>query len=639
MRIFYLFLFLLGCLFFPGVTYADYAYEFTSGDLKYGVLFSDVWDESNETWYPSDNVEVSGYADNYVIDLKVPSNVTYNDLNFKVVALGWWSLSGSQTLASVELPSSIKVINARSFDGCSMLQSIKLSEGLEEIGGAAFEGCGSLKTIDIPSSVKVIYLDNYDSTFGCFSNCFSLEAINVSSDNSNYSSIDGVLYDKSITTLLFCPEAKKTISLPTSLTLIYRNACENCRYLTEVIIPDKIEKVGDSAFSNCNSLEKVKIGKVVKTIGSFAFFDCFSLKEIEFGVSLETIEEEAFHGCGFEKLTLPDGLKIIDKYAFSLSDNLEEISFPSSLEFLGERPFYNSKLKSIDLSDTKIESLSSGTFSGCGELSTVSLPQTLRYISGSEAFEGCRSLSLLECNALTPPSALEGTFEDYLYSQCSLVVPASSLTLYQTTSPWSNFQKIIDTQYIGISEVSISAPKTVIGIGETIQLTPIVSPSDADSPTYIWEVTENPDIAEVDESGLVKPLNPGKVVIKLTAENYGGSATAEVEIYVVEIEIFNLPDKLYVGNEWQLFPQIYPIEFEGEEIIWLSSNPQIISVENNGIIKAVSAGMANISVSLKAYPYIEATYELTVDKIMADHIEIISNPGELNQERVINWQP
>ena len=89
----------------------------------------------------------------------------------------------------------------------------------------AFYGCYDMTNIEIPSSVTHIDISAFDY-------CTELTSINVSRDNPNYSSEDGILYDKNKTTLVLVPEGKEgSIVLLSGVTCIGDNACSGCRKL------------------------------------------------------------------------------------------------------------------------------------------------------------------------------------------------------------------------------------------------------------------------------------------------------------------------------------------------------------------------------------------------------------------------
>ena len=83
--------------------------------------------------------------------------------------------------------------------------------------------------------------------------CTSLTAITVDALNSAYSSVDGVLFNKSQTTLIQYPAGKAG---------------------TSYTIPNSVTSIGDSAFSGCTSLTSVTIATSVTSIGDEAFYDC-----------------------------------------------------------------------------------------------------------------------------------------------------------------------------------------------------------------------------------------------------------------------------------------------------------------------------------------------------------------------------
>ncbi|MDR1293002.1 MAG: fibronectin type III domain-containing protein [Clostridiales Family XIII bacterium] len=116
------------------------------------------------------------------------------------------------------------------------------------IGQRAFNSNASLVSVTIPSSVRSI-------DFWAFERCYSLTSISVASGNMNYSSENGVLFNRSKTQLITFPAGKNgTYEVPGSVISIGDYAFESCRYLTSVTIRNNVRSIGYSAFSDCPNL-------------------------------------------------------------------------------------------------------------------------------------------------------------------------------------------------------------------------------------------------------------------------------------------------------------------------------------------------------------------------------------------------
>ncbi len=182
------------------------------------------------------------------------------------------------------------------FNGCSSLQSVAIPNGVTSIAGM-FSNCTSLTTISIPASVTTIglipsgqYVPDVPTVF---SSCTALKSINVDSNNPNYCSVSGVLYNKAKTSLLYCPSGVTSVTVPGTLTAIPDEAFYNKPNLQEVTLQNGITTIGKYAFAWNPKLAKVTLPDTVKTIYTGAFNSCTSLKEITIPKSVTTISEKA----------------------------------------------------------------------------------------------------------------------------------------------------------------------------------------------------------------------------------------------------------------------------------------------------------------------------------------------------------
>ena len=102
----------------------------------------------------------------------------------------------------------------RALTGRNKLTNLTLPDDLKRIGVLAFDGCSELRTIAIPASVT-------DIADYAFVNCTALSEIRVDAANPNYSSVDGVLYSKDQTELIYCPKQKSgSYTVPASVKKI-----------------------------------------------------------------------------------------------------------------------------------------------------------------------------------------------------------------------------------------------------------------------------------------------------------------------------------------------------------------------------------------------------------------------------------
>jgi hypothetical protein len=259
---------------------------------------------------------------------------TYTTNNGTITITGYTGSGGAVSIPSIITGLPVTSIGNSTFIYCSSLTSVTIPDSVTNIGNTAFCWCTNLTSVTIPSSVTSIG----NAAFRC---CTNLAMITVDPSNSTYSSVDGVLFDKSQTTLIQCPGGKVgSYTIPNSVTIVGNVAFEFCASLTSIMIGTNVTNIGDGAFA-CTSLTNVTIPGSVTSIGDNAFGGCTSLTSVTIPDSVTNIGAAAFCGCSsLTSVTIPSSVTSIPSQTFLSCTSMTSITIGNGTINIGDGAFY-----------------------------------------------------------------------------------------------------------------------------------------------------------------------------------------------------------------------------------------------------------------------------------------------------------
>ena len=251
--------------------------------------------------------------------------------------------------SKIDIPDGVTTIGVMAFGQCSNLTYFNIPNKVESIGEYAFVGTDGAKvdhitlTITLPKSLK--------SIGDCAFSLHNIVSITVEDGNPYYSSINGVLFSKDLSTLVMFPEGKKdnviqddltTVDyvVPDNVTTIGRYAFSSARIKT-IILPDGLKKIEEGAFSY-SRLSSIAIPHTVTNIGKSAFDSCIFLAKLSLPNQITTIEDYTFSNChDLNEIIIPNNVTTIGKHAFYFrKSSTLKIVIPNSVTYIDKDAFF-----------------------------------------------------------------------------------------------------------------------------------------------------------------------------------------------------------------------------------------------------------------------------------------------------------
>ncbi len=339
--------------------------------------------------------EVDGIYYNIISESGKTVEVTYRD-----------EYSGTSYKGEIKIPSkvnwnadySVTGIGEKAFYGCRELSSVSIPNSITSIGERAFSDSG-LSSISVPNSVTTVGSNIFES-------CKNLTSFKIPG---SWTSVpEGCFVMSGLTSIM----------IPRTVTTIEYRAFYGCTSLSSITIPNTVTTLEKECFSWCKSLTSIVLPKSVTTIGGGAFSYCQGLTSISIPESVTWVGQSVFEGC--------NALSAIDGTCF-----LPWVNYSMFIDC--------TNLKTVNLSEATVSITDFGFYnSGVEELI---LPKAIKWI-GRYSFRSCPNLAKIVCNAASPPFAIEESFDERVFEEVPLYVPAQYISYYQDHYFWGKFKTI-----------------------------------------------------------------------------------------------------------------------------------------------------------------------------------------------------
>ena len=382
------------------------------------------------------------------------TSVTFNDDDIILNEDAFWSCSNLEEIA---LPIKIKEIPNNLFRGCSSLYYINEFQlkNVETIGERAFYHCRNLVLdLDGFTSLKVISGE-------AFERCYSLEKWRLPSSLERLPN-EGFGEKNSLSEIV----------LNGTITELQDRCLSNLSAITELYIPDNVQRISIGAFDNDSNLTYIKIdgtpifddsmysattnmplsGQLDCNVETYLNFTPFlpygwsncivyinndgssgvtyykndintDVINVYWPSGVEKIPNDKFHDClSLSSITLPSGLTSIGNSAFTHCSSLINMTIPNNVTSIGESVFRLClSLSSITL-PSGLTSIGNSAFYNCTGLTSITIPEGITNI-GESVFCFCLGLS-----SITIPNSVttigRSAFEDCV-SLSSITIPNS----------------------------------------------------------------------------------------------------------------------------------------------------------------------------------------------------------------------
>ena len=317
----------------------------------------------------------------------------------------------SQTkLTSIEMPG-LKLMDKQMFYGCTNLAEIKGAESAVQIHEEALTNCKALTTLNLGPNVTMF-------SGKAMPGCAALTTVAVDSGNATFKSVDGVVYSKDGTTLVYYPAGKitaeSTVVINEGVTKIGECAFRGCTSLTSISLPSTLKEIEEGAFQGCTALTSITLPEGVDTVGSNLFKSCTSLSTVVLPSTITSLSDYMFSGCTVLNNINLDNVATIGKYTFEKCSGLSGNLDLSNITSLGDYSFLNcAGVTNVTL--PSVAPTGEYVFKGCTGIANITIPANYTAINNG-MFYGCAGITAIDI-----PSNVTSIGDSAFYDCTSLI--------------------------------------------------------------------------------------------------------------------------------------------------------------------------------------------------------------------------
>ncbi|WP_044600268.1 leucine-rich repeat protein, partial [Candidatus Stoquefichus massiliensis] len=572
-----------------------------------------------------------------------------------VVEIGTSVFENNQIIKSVQFPETLRIIGKYAFRKCTNLVEAKLPSHLTTIDLWAFSHT-KLKKIYIPKTLN--------KTNTPFYNCEYIEEVEF---ENGITEIPAELFDSSN---MFKYSQSKCLTIPESVKTIGSYAFANCPNIEEVYLPKKLYEIGIYSFSKTGIKNLTLPGNIVY-IGSQAFSECEYLETVNVlkkDISLDggiMVFDKTFKDCkklksfniedifmkmvfrngvfqndiNLEKVDFPADIDIYTWddpnkfYTFENCVNLKELNIPSTVQLNNKLTFDSTNLVINGYSNSSAEKYAKEN--SYKFISKGPAINSIEFISGISGVDESSKEKIVRLSVgeelvlkynIKPIETTDTPYIDVYRTSEYIKVDKNKITGLKETS--KGYYESLYFKYNNVSErVRVIVDKdfdvqlnvNYIDLKKDESATIFLKHNDLTIPysEVKWE-SKNSNIATVNAEGMIFGVNKGttEIIAKYKGKEYICEVNITLPLVNIEINETNL--NLYVGESKQLYVNFTPYDTTDDQIIkWSSTDNNIVSVDGDGCITAVSSGKSTIG---------EATIIAMVGELKATCIVKVSNP-------------